>query len=156
MKRYFPWIIAAFFCPTLVAAATEDEVLGVWLTEDQHGLVLFEHCGTSICGKLAGMDPSLAGDGTALRDNLNPDSTARNQLLCGLAILHILWNAERHNWEGSIYDPASGKTYSSAVSILPTGALRLRGYITHFPIFGRTETWSRYRGSLYSDCRMHG
>jgi len=34
--------------------------------------------------------------------------------------------------------------------------LAVRGSIAALPLFGRTETWTRYHGSIGNDCQMQG
>lgn len=47
-------------------------------------------------------------------------------------------------WEdGKVYDPYSGKTYSSTMK-LKTGKLHIRGYIG-ISLIGRTNTWVRIK-----------
>lgn len=46
-------------------------------------------------------------------------------------------------WKGSdIYDPESGKTYSSDMYLKDKNTLKVRGYVG-ISMFGRTETWLR-------------
>ena len=40
-------------------------------------------------------------------------------------------------WEGKIYDPESGNTYSSRMEVDKSGNLKMRGYIG-MPMLGRT------------------
>jgi uncharacterized protein (DUF2147 family) len=46
-------------------------------------------------------------------------------------------------WKGGdIYDPESGKTYSSYLYLKGKNILKVRGYVG-ISLFGRTETWTR-------------
>jgi uncharacterized protein (DUF2147 family) len=46
-------------------------------------------------------------------------------------------------WKGGdIYDPESGKTYSSYMYLKDRNTLKVRGYVG-VSLFGRTETWTR-------------
>ena len=44
--------------------------------------------------------------------------------------------------DGTIYDPASGRTYSAEARLDGPDRLLLRGYIG-IPLIGRTATWTR-------------
>ena len=46
-------------------------------------------------------------------------------------------------WKGGdIYDPESGKTYSSYMFLKDKNTLKVRGYVG-ISLFGRTEVWTR-------------
>jgi uncharacterized protein (DUF2147 family) len=45
-------------------------------------------------------------------------------------------------WTGTIYNRENGKTYSCVVTLLPTGQMKVRGYVG-LPMFGRTAVWHR-------------
>lgn len=46
---------------------------------------------------------------------------------------------KKDKWQGSLYDPDSGKTYKSQMKV-SDGKLQMRGYIGT-PMLGRTEEW---------------
>ena len=43
-------------------------------------------------------------------------------------------------WQGQLYDPESGKTYKSQITLRSDGKLQMRGYVGA-PMFGRTAVW---------------
>jgi hypothetical protein len=45
-------------------------------------------------------------------------------------------------WDGYVYNPQDGKTYSGNITILSNKALKVVAYIG-LPIFGRSQTWTR-------------
>ncbi|MEM1228938.1 MAG: DUF2147 domain-containing protein [Pseudomonadota bacterium] len=74
--------------------------------------------------------------GQPVTDRNNPDPARRDQPVLGLNLLAgYRWTGER--WQGEIYDPESGKTYSSRMSVDRKGDLKMRGYIGT-PLLGRT------------------
>ncbi len=74
--------------------------------------------------------------GEPVTDRNNPDPARREQPVLGLNLLAgYRWTGER--WQGQIYDPESGKTYSSRMSVDRNGDLKMRGYIGT-PLLGRT------------------
>jgi uncharacterized protein (DUF2147 family) len=152
----------SLLAPALLAAAAfgaapdspHDRVSGNWLTADRRNVVKVSRCGEGVCGKLVGLIPHVAADGSPVRDDENPNVRLRNRPACGLEILRMRWNAGKQTFEGDLYDPVTGKSYSGSVSLNSAGALKLRGYILKIPLFGRTELWSRYPADLSADCKM--
>jgi uncharacterized protein (DUF2147 family) len=131
-----------------------DRISGNWLTADRHSVVKVSRCGEEVCGTVVGLTPHAAADGSPMRDDSNPDPRLRDRPACGLEILRMRWNAGKETFEGSLYDPNTGKSYSGSVSLNSDGALKLRGYVLKIPLLGRTELWSHYQPPLSVDCRM--
>jgi uncharacterized protein (DUF2147 family) len=71
----------------------------------------------------------------------------------GLEILRMTERdaGDRPAWDGTIYDPGSGRTYDCTVEPDGPDRLRLRGYVG-IPILGRTTTWIRV-GQEAQTCR---
>lgn len=69
----------------------------------------------------------------------NPDETLRDRPILGLNLVSG-YRFENGTWQGKIYDPESGKVYSSRMGVSPEGNLEMRGYIG-IPMFGRTATF---------------
>jgi hypothetical protein len=75
---------------------------------------------------------------------LNPKLEEQRRPVLGLEILRV---AERRangspEWNGSIYDPGSGRTYRCTITTDGADRLRLRGYVG-VSWLGRTTTWLR-------------
>ncbi|MBE7213181.1 MAG: DUF2147 domain-containing protein, partial [Gluconacetobacter diazotrophicus] len=60
---------------------------------------------------------------------------------------------EPGHWNGWVLDPDDGHSYGANVWSPAPGILQLRGYVG-LPIFGRTERWTRYDGSIGAGCRL--
>lgn len=85
-------------------------------------------------------DEPAGEPGKPRRDDNNPDPARQERLLVGLELLSdYVWTGRR--WEGKIYDPESGKTYSSQME-RDGGRLKMRGYIG-VPMLGRTRFFQR-------------
>ncbi len=131
------------------SSSEADAITGTWINADGrvHVLIYKEADGT-YSGKLSWLrDPVYPpGDpeaGTPKHDRKNPDPALRNRPLKGLKFLKGFRYAGQHVYKkGTIYDPESGKTYSSRMT-LDGDKLYLRGYIG-IALLGRTTVWTRY------------
>ena len=74
--------------------------------------------------------------GAPRRDDKNPDEGQRDRPVLGLELLSD-YTYEGKKWQGKIYDPESGNSYSSNMRVGRNGMLKMRGYIG-VPMFGRT------------------
>jgi hypothetical protein len=83
-----------------------------------------------------GADEAVGEPGAPRRDDNNPDPDLRARQLVGMELLEdYRWTGRR--WEGKIYDPESGNTYSSRME-RDGVRLKMRGYIGT-PLLGRTR-----------------
>ena len=99
----------------------------------------------SLCGKVVWLRSPLGENGCELRDDKNPDLTLRSRAIIGLVVLTGLkpLDDDQAAWSGgSIYDPASGHTYSCKARLEGNDRLFLRGYLG-IQLLGRTTTWTR-------------
>lgn len=69
-------------------------------------------------------------------DDNNPDPALRDRPLLDMELLSQ-YSYDGKRWNGKIYDPESGNTYSSRMHVDAQGRLQMRGYIG-LPMFGRT------------------
>ena len=74
-------------------------------------------------------------------DLKNPDVGLRARPIVGMDLLSG-YAFKDGKWQGSIYDPGSGKVYKSQITVSDDGKLLMRGYIGA-PMFGRTQEWIR-------------
>jgi uncharacterized protein (DUF2147 family) len=126
--------------PSIGIAATP---VGLWYAEGGAAQVAIEPCGAELCGRVVWLRSPLDDDGCDLRDRHNPEPALRSRRVIGLDVLHGLKPQGVGTWgSGSIYDPASGNTYTCSLTINGDDRLRLRGYIG-IPLLGRTTTWTR-------------
>jgi uncharacterized protein (DUF2147 family) len=77
--------------------------------------------------------------GTTRVDLHNPDAALRSRPLIGMNLLDG-YQYKGGKWQGSLYDPESGKTYKSQITLGSDGTLQMRGYIG-MPMLGRTAVW---------------
>jgi uncharacterized protein (DUF2147 family) len=126
---------------TMQVKAQSDRIVGVWLTSDKDAKIEIYQKDSRFYGKMIWLTPDVDGNGKPLTDSENPDPTKRNRKLEGIEIISNLAYADG-KWKGTIYDPESGKTYSSQIKLVDETTLELTGFIG-LPMFGRTETWKR-------------
>jgi glucans biosynthesis protein C len=126
--------------PARSVAATP---VGLWYAEGGAAQVAIEKCDKALCGRVVWLRSPFDDDGCDLRDRNNPDSTLRRRKVTGLEILRDLRPQADGTWvDGTIYDPASGNTYTCRLTLDGDNRLWLRGYIG-IPLLGRTATWTR-------------
>ena len=136
------------------AAQPGDEVLGVW----NSGGSLLEISrveGGGLQAVIVALENAtyLADEpngpvGAPRRDDMNPDPALQTRPLLGLDLLSE-YRFDGKKWEGKIYDPESGKVYSSNMRVGKDGILKMRGYIGT-PMFGRT---SEFRSAKLCDAQ---
>jgi uncharacterized protein (DUF2147 family) len=78
--------------------------------------------------------------GTTRVDLHNPDAALRSRPLVGMDLLDG-YQYKDGKWQGNLYDPESGKTYKSQITLAADGTLQMRGYVG-VPMFGRTAVWA--------------
>ena len=132
--------VVSFAFPAL---ASPHDVHGVWMTEGGGSKVVIEDCGDGTpCGRIAWINPDTLNpedQGIVLLDRNNPDTELREQTLIGLIILNGFRRGGKRWKRGKIYDPESGKTYGSGISLNEDGTLNLKGCIGPFC---QTQIWT--------------
>ena len=117
-------------------AVTKDAVLGEWLAESKEGKVLIFKQGEKYFGKI-----SWGKDGDK-KDVNNPEEKLRTQSIVGLVILKGFEFTGKAWEDGTIYDPKSGKTYSSTIKMKKPNELEIMGYVG-ISLLGRTTVWTK-------------
>lgn len=114
----------------------KDDILGDWLTQEKDGKITIFKQGEKYFGKI------IWGKNGDTKDLKNPQESLRGKDLIGLVILKD-FDFTGKAWEnGSIYDPKSGKTYSSNMKLKNPNQLDIRGFVG-FSLLGRTTVWTR-------------
>lgn len=132
---------------------------GVWLTEDKDAALTITNCGDQLCGRIVWLERDTDRSGSLRMDRNNPDPAQQTQRICGMVVMSGLKPSGPDTWEGYVYNPQDGKTYSGNMTALSDEALKLRAYIG-LPIFGRSQIWTRVNSaaanSIEYSCRVHG
>lgn len=119
-------------------ALAADTITGRWVTAEKDAVVAIVKCGKSLCGRIERFLIPPPG-GNDQRDLNNADTAKRGRKLIGTSILYGL-TADGDAWRGQVYDPKSGRTYTSQVRRKSDGTLEVKGCLG--PLC-QTQVWKR-------------
>jgi uncharacterized protein (DUF2147 family) len=105
---------------TMAAPQPATTPLGDWLTEQKEGKVRIEQCGVNLCGY--SVDAQSNQNGEQVLINMKPGKDSK--------------------WSGRIFDPKSGSTYDSTITLKGADTLRVQGCALG-GMFCGGQTWSR-------------
>ena len=131
--------LAALTTAIALPAYAAQPVIGRWATVEAKAIVHIAQCGKSLCGKIEKILKPTPGRPNT--DVENADPALRSRPLVGLPLLTGFGDAGSH-WKGTIYDPESGKSYTSKISRNADGTLKVQGCIA---FFCKTQTWTAVR-----------
>ncbi len=134
-----PLVLFAAFAVTTPALAAAP-VTGKWLTAERDSIVEIGTCSGTVCGKVLRVLKAMA-DGKPPIDKNNPNPALRTRPVEGILILTGFTDSGG-SWKGKIYDPKSGKTYSSYLTRNADGTLKVQGCIA---FFCQAFTWTATR-----------
>ena len=119
------------------------DIIGIWLTGGKEpAKIQIYTVGEKFYGKIIWLK-NPTENGKQRLDNNSPDKEKRSNPIIGLVMLKGFKFDGDEEWKGGdIYDPESGKTYSSYMYLKDKNTLKVRGYVG-ISLFGRTETWTR-------------
>ena len=133
-------VLAAAVALTAAPAFAADPVEGEWLTQTGSGKVRIAPCPgqpARMCGTIVWVRPPNAN----AKDANNPDPKLRTRPVLGLPMLWGFKATAAGKWAGGkIYDPESGKTYSSKLTANANGTLKVEGCIL---MVCQAQTWKR-------------
>ena len=119
--------------PALVVSDPNSPI-GEWIPKGGEGRVQIRSCGPALCGYASGANPNDT-------DRHNPDASKRNRPMNGMLVLIDMKPAKNDHWEGQVYNPMNGRTYSSNISLKSANVLRVEGCV--FGLFCGGEDWTR-------------
>jgi uncharacterized protein (DUF2147 family) len=139
MAQFFSrlFIAIAVLAP-VTAPASAQSVLGEWMTDDKHAVVTVSMCGPKLCGRVA----KVLSPTAPKFDINNSDPNKRSNPMVGTLVLWGFTNAGAVWNAGYAYDPKSGKTYDSVVSLDSPDVLRVKGCISILCI---SRYWNRVK-----------
>jgi len=123
---------------------------GRWVTPTHDAVIQISQCGQALCGKIVGM---------ALPPGAPVPKDWQGQSQCGLTIIQVApaGNGKGNaSWSGSVTDPRDGSLYHAQIRLDASKNLLLRGYLG-IPLFGQTQTWTKYAGAISpKTCHLGG
>jgi uncharacterized protein (DUF2147 family) len=151
MKKITITVLAlcGFFLCGLQAAGQAyqaDDVLGIWLNEDQDAHIEVYKEDGKYHGKIIWLKFPIDDEtGKPKLDKNNPDEEMQKKPVLGLVVTRdFIYDKDGEYEDGTIYDPKNGKTYSCYMRFEDMDKLKIRGYIG-ITLIGRTTYWTRVK-----------
>ncbi len=131
-------IAMTLFSQVTIAQEEQDEVIGVWLSENgDEKIEIFLENG-KYQGKLVWLSEPTDSMGNPKLDLKNPNEESRTNELIGTYILVDFIKKGNGNFKnGRIYDAGHGKWYDGLIKV-KDGVAKIRGYVG-IPLLGKTE-----------------
>ncbi|GJE41048.1 DUF2147 domain-containing protein [Methylobacterium soli] len=126
-------LLGAVATGSAVLAQKGGDPSGVWLTETGDSKVRLARCGAGFCGTIV----STSGKGL---DQNNPDPALRTRSVVGVQIVNAT-RATADGFEGSLYNPKDGKTYSGSLKLTGPSTIEVAGCV--LSVFCKRQTWKR-------------
>ena len=134
-------ILAAGLTLAAAPALAADPVEGEWLTQEATAKVRIGPCpgkADRMCGVISWLKNPADAKAT---DSKNPDSKLKTRTFLVLPMIRDFKQAAPGRWTGGkIYDPGSGKTYDSKISVSANGTLKVEGCVL---MICQAQTWRR-------------
>lgn len=124
-------LVLAVLAVSLPAHAAEPA--GTWLTQTGDSKVRLARCGSGYCGTI------ISTSGKGLDEN-NPDPALRGRSVVGVQIVNA-GNATADGFEGTLYNPKDGKTYSGSLKMTGANTVEVSGCV--MGVFCKRQTWKR-------------
>lgn len=146
-------LLIAFFAASPAHAQFSSPIEGVWRTM-LLSEVTISACPEGYCGYLSKivvpegrLSAAEAEAAAAMRpedffDHRNKEPSLRTRPMLGLQILTLRTGSKPHVFDGEIYNPEDGNTYSGYMELLGPDLVRLNGCVL-FNVICRGEDWVR-------------
>jgi uncharacterized protein (DUF2147 family) len=125
----------ALFAVLVATPAFAASPKGDWLVEDKSAIIRIDSCGTALCGTIVWTKKQGGVD-----EN-NPDPAKRSRPIMGLQLLMSMKPGSDGRWDGDIYNPENGKTYTSRMWLKSDDMIRVEGCVLGFLCGG--QDWTR-------------
>ena len=132
-------LAAAALATALASPALAGDPTGLWQTPTNGGQVRISRCGQALCGTLVTSNHIRADPN--VRDEHNRDASLRGRTLRNLPMLSGFTGGPTEWRNGSVYNPADGRTYRGTITMNGDNSLNLRGCVVA-PLC-KTQTWTR-------------
>ncbi|WP_064196995.1 MULTISPECIES: DUF2147 domain-containing protein [Emticicia] len=108
----------------------QDEILGTWISENKDLKVEIYKKEDKYFGKIIWFlcDPKTPNM-SDFKDTENPEPKLRHRPWLGMEVVEgLMFNGDNIWGNGTIYDPNTGRTYSSVVTLKDNNTLVVKGY----------------------------
>lgn len=120
--------------------ASEDAIVGIWLTEKQDSKIEITKNGSAYAGKVVWLKEP-AREGKPIRDAKNPNAAMRDRPILNLEILSGFTYDGNGTWvHGSVYSPQTGRSFPGELSLVRGDRLDIK---VKDGIFFKHVTWTR-------------
>lgn len=133
IRRLGPSLLLLLLATLPASAQKAGDASGLWLTQTGDSKVRLSRCGAGYCGVIA----STSGKGI---DDKNPDPALRSRSVVGVQIVNAP-SASGDGYEGTLYNPNDGKTYSGTLKLTGPASLEVAGCV--MGVFCKRQTWKR-------------
>ena len=146
-RRFIVFVV--FFLPLKAKCyQSSNDILGTWISVKKNVIMDVYKVSDQFRAKILWFDDTddLSRPRKTRKDINNPNKSLRNRLILGMDVLEGLnYNAEKHRWEdGKIYDPRSGRHWSSVVYFNDENQMEVKGY-WKFEFLCQTMAFVRYK-----------
>ena len=145
-------VISMAFAAKVNAQNKPDKIVGYYLTfDDETGaeksqVQIYKDPNGKYYGKVVWLKEPLDKAGKPKVDDKNPDVKLQKRAIIGLEMLKgFKYDKSNDEWiEGTIYNPASGKTYNCYINFESANKVKIRGYIgASWMGIGKTAYWTK-------------
>jgi uncharacterized protein (DUF2147 family) len=145
------FVISMAFANSTSAQGKPDKILGYYLTfDDETGaeksqVQIYKDANGKYYGKIVWLKEPMK-NGKPKVDDKNPDPKLQSRATMGLEILKgFKFDKSGEEWnDGSIYNPASGKTYNCYINFESANKIKIRGFIgASWMGLGKTAYWTK-------------
>lgn len=139
-------LCAFLFAATFAMAQDANAIVGVWEPSNGKARVKIDNIDGKFYGRIVWLkEPNDPKTGKPKTDVNNADESMKNVPLRGYRMLKDFEYKEKGVWEnGTIYDPETGNTYTSVITMKDENTLDIRGYVG-VKTFGRSDTWRKLK-----------
>jgi uncharacterized protein (DUF2147 family) len=136
-------IVFAAAALLIASPALAGDPSGAWLTRNGDSKVAMAKCGQALCGTIVGLKQPNGTDGKPKVDSNNPDAGKRTRPIVGtMIVLNMTPSGTPDKWNGQVYNPEDGKTYSGSITLKGANELDLQGCVAG-GLICKTQTWTR-------------
>ena len=122
--------------------SAQDITKCTWYNEEKSAKLQFYETNGKMSGKIIWLDEPNK-NGKPRTDEFNPNQKLKNIPLLGLVFLKNFEKDGEKAWKGgTIYDPKSGKTYSSNMKLVSPTQLDVRGFVG-ISLIGKTSKFTK-------------